>query len=215
VRITFDWFIPEPFTGPGFFQFDDVFVSPPIPVELTAFTAVVLNDDVELNWNTATETNNMGFEVERGNINSEYEKIGYVAGFGTTTDPKAYTYTDTDVSVGAYTYRLKQIDFDGSYEYSPEVNVEVAPPIEYSLEQNYPNPFNPSTVIKYSIPQDGIVTLEVFNLLGEKVATLVNGVQQAGRYEVNFDASKLASGVYVYTISAGSFNLVKKMLLMK
>jgi len=215
VRLTFDWFIPESFTGPGFFQFDDVFVSPPIPVELTAFTAVVLNDDVELNWNTATETNNMGFEIQRSTVNGEYEKIGYVAGFGTTTDPKAYTYTDTDVFTGIYTYRLKQIDLDGSYEYSPEVSVEVIPPFEYSLEQNYPNPFNPGTNIKYSIPTEGFVNLAVYNLLGKEVALLVNGVQEAGRYEVDFDASNLASGIYVYSLRTGSFNLVKKMMLMK
>jgi len=152
VRITFDWFVSENFSGPGFFQFDDVFVSPPIPVELTSFVATIDEADVTLNWSTATETNNQGFEVQRSTINIEYEKIGYVAGFGTTTDPKAYTFTDTDVSAGSYTYRLKQIDFDGSYEYSPELSVEVIPPIGYSLEQNYPNPFNPSTNIKYSIP---------------------------------------------------------------
>ena len=157
----------------------------------------------------------MGFEVQRITTNSNYEKIGYVAGFGTTTDPKEYRFTDTDVSAGTYTYRLKQIDFDGSYEYSPEVSVEVTPPIEYSLEQNYPNPFNPSTVIKYSIPENGFVTLDVYNLLGEKVASLVNGVQEAGRYEINFDASNLGSGIYLYSLKSGSFNLDKKMLLMK
>jgi len=190
-----------------------------VPVELISFTAQTSEENVQLNWQTATETNNQGFEVERKSANSEFEQVGYVAGFGTTTKPKAYSFTDSKVQTGSYTYRLKQIDLDGTYEYSNEVTVEVTTPIEYVLEQNYPNPFNPSTVIKYSIPQDGMVTLEVFNLLGEKVATLVNGVQQAGRYEVNFDASKLASGIYVYTISAaggaGSFNSVKKMVLMK
>jgi hypothetical protein len=215
VRITFDWFVPETFTGPAFFQFDDVFVSPPIPVELTAFTAVVLNDDVELNWNTATETNNMGFEIQRRTGDGEFEKVGFVPGHGTTTEIQSYSYADLKVASGNYTYRLKQMDYDGSFEYSSEVAVDVTVPLEFVLEQNYPNPFNPSTVIKYSIPENGFVTLDVYNLLGEKVASLVNGVHEAGRYEVNFDASSLASGVYVYTISAGSFNLVKKMLLMK
>ncbi|MFB3056892.1 MAG: T9SS type A sorting domain-containing protein, partial [Ignavibacteriaceae bacterium] len=186
-----------------------------LPVELTSFAATVDEAEVTLSWSTATETNNQGFEVQRSTINIEYEKIGYAAGFGTTTDPKAYTYTDTDVFAGTYTYRLKQIDLDGSYEYSPEVSVEVTPPIEYSLGQNYPNPFNPSTSIKYSIPEGGFVTLDVYNLLGEKVTSLVNGVQEAGRYEINFDASNLASGIYVYSLRSGSFNLVKKMLLMK
>ncbi len=186
-----------------------------VPVELTSFTAAARENDVILNWSTATETNNMGFEVQRITANSDYEKVGYVAGFGTTTDPKAYTYTDTDISEGTYTYRLKQMDLDGSYEYSTEVSVEVTQPIEYSLEQNYPNPFNPSTLIKYSIPENGFVILDVYNLLGEKVSSLVNGVQEAGRYEINFDASNLASGIYVYSLKSGSFNSVKKMLLMK
>ncbi|MBT8387538.1 MAG: T9SS type A sorting domain-containing protein, partial [Ignavibacteria bacterium] len=186
-----------------------------VPVELTSFTASANNGNVNLNWVTATETNNQGFEVERKAVDGEFDKVGYVAGFGTTTETKSYSFVDTDVEAGSYTYRLKQVDLIGTYEYSPEIEVDVTTPIEYALEQNYPNPFNPSTAIKYSIPQDGIVTLAVFNLLGEKVATLVNGVQQAGRYEVNFDASKFASGIYVYTINAGSFNSVKKMILMK
>ena len=186
-----------------------------VPVELTSFTASANKGNVNLNWVTATEINNQGFEVERKAVDGEFDKVGYVAGFGTTTETKSYSFADTEVSAGSYIYRLKQLDFNGTFEYSPEVEVDVTTPIEYALEQNYPNPFNPSTVIKYSIPQDGMVTLDVFNLLGEKVASLVNGLQQAGRYEVNFDASKLASGIYVYTINAGSFNSVKKMVLMK
>jgi hypothetical protein len=215
VRITFDWFVPETFTGPAFFQFDDVFVSPPIPVELTAFSAVVLNGDVQLNWTTATETNNQGFEIERRTGSEEYSKVGFVPGHGTTTDIQAYAYVDSKVASGNYTYRLKQIDFNGTYEYSDEVAIEVTAPLEYAIEQNYPNPFNPSTLIEYSIPENGFVTLDVYNLLGEKVATLANGVHEAGRYEVNFDASNLASGIYVYSLKSGSFNSVKKMLLMK
>jgi len=194
---------------------DDILIEYTVPVELTSFTASVNNGNVNLNWVTATETNNQGFEVQRKTEDGEFNNLGFVGGFGTTTKPKAYSFMDSKVQSGSYTYRLKQIDLDGTYEYSPEVEVDVTTPIEYALEQNYPNPFNPSTVIKYSIPQDGMVTLNVFNLLGEKVATLVNGIQQAGRYEVNFDASKLASGIYVYTINSGSFNSVKKMLLMK
>ncbi|UCH64705.1 MAG: T9SS type A sorting domain-containing protein, partial [Ignavibacterium sp.] len=114
-----------------------------------------------------------------------------------------------------YIYRLKQIDFNGVFDYSDEVIVEVTIPLEFALEQNFPNPFNPSTVIKYSIPHDGFVTLDVFNLLGEKVASLVNGIQKAGRYEINFDASNLASGIYVYNLKSGNFSSVRKMLLMR
>jgi len=186
-----------------------------VPVELTSFTAAANESDVTLNWSTATEINNQGFEIQRRTGDGEFEKIGFVPGHGTTTDIQSYSYADSKVASGNYTYRLKQMDFDGSFEYSSEVAVDVTIPLEFALEQNYPNPFNPGTVIKYSIPENGFVTLDVYNLLGEKVTTLVNGVHEAGRYEANFDGSNLASGVYIYTLRAGSFNLVKKMLLMK
>lgn len=186
-----------------------------IPVELSSFTASVSENNVNLNWSTATELNNSGFEVERKTGSGSYEKVGFVPGFGTTTETKSYSFTDQSVAVGSYSYRLKQMDFDGTFAYSNEVNVEVNPPLVFALEQNYPNPFNPATMINYSIPQDGFVNLSVYNLLGEKVATLINSNQKAGRYEVNFDASKFASGVYFYSIEAGSYKSVKKMLLMK
>ena len=186
-----------------------------IPVELTAFTFNVKGNSVNLNWNTATELNNSGFEIERKSANNQFEKIGYVAGFGTTSEPKAYSFTDSKVAVGNFTYRLKQVDFDGSYEYSNEINVDVTGPAQYSLEQNYPNPFNPSTLIKYSVAQDGFVNISIFNLLGEKVATLVNSNMKAGSYELNFNASQLSSGVYFYSIEASDFKAVRKMMLMK
>lgn len=186
-----------------------------IPVELTSFTASVVDNQVQLNWSTATEVNNSGFEVERKTGTGSYEKVGFIPGFGTTTEVRSYSFVDQKVGVGLYSYRLKQVDFDGTFAYSEEVNVEVNPPLVFALEQNYPNPFNPSTMIKYSIPQDGFVNLFIYNLLGEKVATLVNNIQKAGRYEVNFDAGSFASGVYFYSIEAGSYKSVKKMLLMK
>lgn len=186
-----------------------------IPVELISFTAITNGTEVELNWQTATETNNQGFEVERKNENEQFEKIGYVAGFGTTTEAKSYSFTDSKLSEGKYTYRLKQIDYDGSFSYSNEVNTEVNLPLEYSLEQNYPNPFNPGTTIKYSIPADGHVKLSVYNLLGEEVANLVNSQQKAGRYEIDFNASNLASGVYVYRLESSNFISSKKLILMK
>ena len=198
--------------------FDDMCLTYIVPVELTSFTVKAVSNDVELNWTTATETNNQGFDIERSLTNSEtpnWEKIGYVAGFGTTTEPKAYSFVDTKLETGNYTYRLKQIDLDGTYKYSEEVNVEVEIPIEYALEQNYPNPFNPSTTIKYSIPEDGFVKLAVYNMLGEQVADLVNAQQKAGRYEINFNASNLASGVYVYRLEAANFTASKKLMLMK
>jgi hypothetical protein len=186
-----------------------------IPVELTSFTANVTGNSVNLNWNTATELNNSGFEVERKSTNSNYVKVGFVAGFGTTTEPKTYSFTENDLAVGNYSYRLKQVDFNGAFEYSNEINADVVAPAKYSLDQNYPNPFNPSTLIKYSVAKDGFVTVSIFNLLGEKVATLVNGNVRAGSYEINFNASSLSSGVYFYSIEAGDFKAVRKMMLMK
>jgi len=185
------------------------------PVELSSFTAQVRKDGVELNWTTATETNNQGFQVEKMNITGSFEQVGYVAGFGTTTEPKAYSFIDSKLETGNYIYRLKQIDFDGSYEYSDELNVEVELPLEFTLEQNYPNPFNPSTTIKYSIAEDGFIKLAVYNMLGEQVATLVNTTQKAGKYEVSFNASNFSSGVYVYRIETSNFTSSKKLILMK
>jgi len=186
-----------------------------VPVELTSFTATSMQNEVTLKWSTATETNNQGFQVERMDAGGSFEQVGYVAGFGTTTEPKAYSFIDSKLETGSYTYRLKQIDFNGSYEYSNEVNVEVEIPLVYALEQNYPNPFNPSTTIKYSIAEDGFVKLAVYNMLGEEVALLVNAQQKAGRYEYNFNASGLASGVYVYRVEASNFTSVKKLMLLK
>lgn len=186
-----------------------------IPVELVSFTANAVRDEVELNWRTATETNNQGFQIERMAEGGSFEEVGYVAGFGTTTEPKLYSFIDSKLQSGKYVYRLKQIDFDGRYEYSNEVSVEVELPLEFALNQNYPNPFNPSTTISYTLPEDGFVKLAVYNLLGQEVATVVNSFQKAYRYEVVFNANELSSGVYVYKIEAGNFSASKKLMLMK
>ena len=186
-----------------------------VPVELTSFTALANKDNVELNWITATETNNQGFEVERKSDSGIFESIGFVEGNGTTAETQAYSYTDTKLAEDSYTYRLKQIDFDGTFDYSDEVNVTVALPLQYTLDQNYPNPFNPSTKIDYSIAEDGFVKLAVYNMLGEEVATLVNAQQKAGRYNINFDASQFSSGVYVYRIETTNYTASKKLMLMK
>ncbi len=199
----------------NFWYVDDIMVSYVVPVELSSFTANAAGGDVTLNWTTATETNNRGFEIERKSSTSSYQKVGYAAGFGTTTEPKSYSYSDKDLGTGSYTYRLKQIDLDGSSKYSNEVDVQVNVPAKFALEQNYPNPFNPTTLIKYSIPQDQQVKLNVYNLLGQNVVSLVNGMQKAGEHEVTFDASNLASGVYFYKLEAGTRSSIKKMLLMK
>lgn len=186
-----------------------------VPVELTSFSANVQNGEVILNWATATETNNQGFEIERKSESGDFEKIGYVAGFGTTTEPKSYSFMDSGIPAGHYTYRLKQIDFGGTYEYSEEVNVEVGNPSEYVLEQNYPNPFNPATTIKYSLPENSFVNLSVFNSLGELVNTLVNEEQMTGVHKVDFNAAGLPSGTYLYQLRTPVSVLTGKMVLLK
>jgi len=185
-----------------------------VPVELNSFTANVSGTDVTLNWSTATETNNNGFEVQR-KLENDFVTIGFVKGYGTTTEVKNYSFTDSKLSVGNYSYRLKQIDFDGSFEYSNVVNVDLTAPTVFALEQNYPNPFNPSTMISYSVPQNSFVTLKVYDIIGNEVATLVNQTQSAGKYDVRFDASSLSNGVYLYSIKTDNFTSTKKMILMK
>jgi Secretion system C-terminal sorting domain len=186
-----------------------------VPVELTSFTANVGNSEVVLNWATATETNNKGFEVQRKSENKDFEKIGFVAGFGTTTEHKSYSYTDSKVSAGNYTYRLKQTDFDGSFKYSKTIEVAVTNPDKFSLGQNYPNPFNPTTKISWQSPVSTLQILKVYDNLGRVVATLSNEYKPAGNYSVDFNASNLPSGVYYYKLTAGNFSSVKKMILLK
>lgn len=190
----------------------------PVPVELTSFKASVANDVVTLNWETATETNNRGFEIERAG-NPEEEKnwitLGFVKGNGSTTNISAYSFTDEQVVTGTYTYRLKQIDFDGSFEYSNIIHVVVDNPGQFSLSQNYPNPFNPVTNIKFSLPVSGQTSLKVYDMLGREVKTLINKDMPAGNYEVYFNASGLPSGIYFYTLTNGNFTSSNKMTLLK
>jgi hypothetical protein len=198
---------------------DNVCLDWVVPVEFTAFTATGNVGVVDLQWITATETNNQGFEVQRSN-GSDFETIAFVEGFGTTTQTQVYTYSDKSVQVGSYTYRLRQIDFDGTSSYSSEVEVDVPAPAIFALDQNYPNPFNPSTQIAFRLAVDSKVSLKVFDVLGQEVATLVNTNLVAGAHTVNFDASTLNSGVYLYRIEAtgidgANFIDVKKMILTK
>ena len=186
-----------------------------VPVELTNFTANLIDNNVVLNWTTVTEKNNSGFEIQRRIESSDWETLGFVAGRGTTTEPSDYSYSDQVKSSGNYEYRLKQIDYDGTFEYSNIVQIEVSPVYEYQLAQNYPNPFNPSTLISFSVAQRSNVNLSVFNILGEQVATLINETKEAGNYQVEFNASNLPSGMYVYRIEAGNFISTKKMMLLK
>jgi len=185
-----------------------------VPVELTSFSANTDKNDVILTWNTATETNNQGFEIQRKS-NGEYERISFVEGKGTTTEVQSYLFRDKNLLSGSYTYRLKQVDYDGSFAYSDEVEIKIDQPSVFYLGQNYPNPFNPSTHIKYSIPADGVVALKVYDLLGREVSTLVNDYQQAGTFDVVFDGSNLASGVYYYQLTTGELTSTKKLMLTK
>ena len=192
----------------------------PVPVELTSFTATSNDNNVTLFWQTATETNNSGFEVERlKNYKNEklqdWESIGFVNGHGTSTKENSYSFADQNLTAGKYQYRLKQIDFGGSFEYSEIVNAQVQTPTEYTLNQNYPNPFNPSTTISYSIPSSGFVKLKIFNSIGEEVKTLVNEIESAGVHEVTFNAINIPSGIYFYKIETGEFTSIKKMVLLK
>ena len=186
-----------------------------VPVELTSFNATVNNGSVLLKWNTATEKNNKGFDIQRKQENSSYENIAFVNGAGTSTESHDYTYSDSKIDNGNYTYRLRQVDYDGTVSYSNEVNVHVNVPLVFGLEQNYPNPFNPTTEINYTVAKDGFVSLTVFNALGQEVVKLVDGNVKAGRHQVTFNASRLSSGVYFYRLEQSSKNSVKKMLLLK
>ncbi|OGU75798.1 MAG: hypothetical protein A2V93_06160 [Ignavibacteria bacterium RBG_16_34_14] len=186
-----------------------------IPVELTSFTAVSQNRSVVLKWSTASEINNFGFEVERKREESDWRIITFINGNGTTTSEKNYLYLDENITSGKYQYRLKQIDFDGSFEYSKIVEVNFETPVNFELSQNYPNPFNPNTIISYSLPKASHVSLKVYNTLGQEVAALVNGIKEAGNHKIDFNASNLNSGIYFYKLETGNFNEVKKMTLIK
>jgi len=189
-----------------------------IPVELTNFSANVIDGKVNLAWQTSSELNNRGYEVERCALSAErqaWDKIGFVSGNGTTTETSDYNFIDEPTHSGLYSYRLKQIDFDGSFEYSSEVDVNFIFANDFRISQNYPNPFNPSTTIEYQIPQSSFVTIKVYDALGKEVVTLVNEEIPAGIHEVNFEPKELTSGLYLYKISAAGFEQTRKMLLLK
>ncbi|MDH3268066.1 MAG: choice-of-anchor B family protein [Ignavibacteria bacterium] len=191
------------------FQFDGV-----VPVELSSFTASESGNFVTLDWTTATETNNQGFEIQKKSADDFYI-IGFVTGSGTTTERKNYSYKDKNLENGVYVYRLKQIDFHGTSSFSEEIMVEVSNPSSFVLNQNYPNPFNPSTNIKFSLPNSSYTNLSVYNLVGEKVSELVNEVLPEGEYNLRFDGANLPSGIYIAKLSSESFRQTIKMTLLK
>ena len=190
----------------------------PLPVELTSFTSNVVDNKVTLNWSTATEVNNYGFEIQRIAVSdqrSAWEKIGFVQGHGNSNSTKNYSFTDKPTGGIEFQYRLKQIDFNGAFEYSEITSAILENVNEFKLEQNFPNPFNPTTRISYTLPVRTNVRLRVYDILAQVVAELTNGNQEAGRYEVTFDGSNLPSGAYFYKLEAGNYVEVKKLLLVK
>jgi hypothetical protein len=191
-----------------------------VPVELTSFTAKYSDGKVLINWATATEANNKGFEVQKQFNDGGYSSVGYIAGQGSSIEKHNYLFIDSPLADGKYSYRLKQIDYDGSLNYSPAVDVDVSAPAVFGLEQNYPNPFNPSTTIKFNLPADSKVSLKIFDILGQPVATLIDGNKPAGINSVNYNAKNLTSGLYLYKLEAKTFNGTlyidtKKMLFIK
>lgn len=191
-----------------------------LPVELVSFTANNKDQKIVLKWQTATEINNYGFEIERKLVGNEvkdntWQKVGFVQGNGTTNLPQEYSFVDESTISGKAKYRLKQIDNDGTSKYSNEIEVDVNTPKDLVLYQNYPNPFNPVTVISYYIPSDGIVKLNVYDMLGREVAKIVDEYQQAGYKKVLFDGSSLSSGIYFYKLEVGNFTQVKSMSIVK
>jgi len=191
----------------------------PLPVELFSFTANEKNEKIELNWKTKTEVNNYGFEIERAiageNEERLWTKLGFVEGHGNSNSTKSYHFTDSNPWGGSkFVYRLKQIDTDGEYEYSDEVEIELLP-TKYELYQNYPNPFNPVTNIKFSFPEDTRASIKIYDILGSLVDELVSKEYKAGFHKVEFNATNYASGIYIYRLETANFTNVKKMMIVK
>ena len=203
--------------GAGFYKLESQFF---IPVELTSFTFTVVETDVNLLWSTATELNNRGFNIERSFDNESFEKIGFVPGFGTTTEPKKYSFKVENIPPGIQYYRIKQIDFDGTETTYNSVEVDGPVPREFALNQNHPNPFNPSTIISFSLPVNADVKIKLYNMLGQSISEIIHQDFQAGIHEIEFNAEGLSSGAYIYTIEAKGINgknfvSTKKMILLR
>jgi hypothetical protein len=191
-----------------------------IPVELTNFSYTIQNGSVLLRWETVTELNNQGFIVERRDVNSKnslsnWREIGFIEGSGTTTERRMYKFLDRSELDGTFRYRLKQIDYDGTFEYSNEIEVNINLVETFALHQNYPNPFNPTTTISYQLANASFVSLKVYDALGNEVATLVNENMPIGVHEINFNAIDISSGIYLYKLITDSYSATKKMIVLK
>ncbi|HSW54748.1 MAG TPA: T9SS type A sorting domain-containing protein [Ignavibacteriaceae bacterium] len=203
--------------GNGFYKLASDFF---IPVELASFSAELVDQDAVLNWTTASELNNQGFEIEQSSDNEYFSKIGFVPGFGTTTELKSYSFRISNIKPGVQYYRLKQIDFDGTETIYNSVEVTGPVPNTFVLNQNHPNPFNPSTIISFSLPVESEVNIKLFNLLGQEVTQITNANFNSGNHTIEFNAEGLSSGTYIYTLEAkgvngANFKSTKKMLLLR
>jgi len=187
----------------------------PLPVELISFSGKAKGSHIYLNWSTATEVNNYGFEIERKTENTDWIKVGFVAGNGNSNSPKEYSFNDKPLFGKVFKYRLKQIDTDGKFAYSSEIEVQPGISVKFSVSQNFPNPFNPTTRIEFTIPSDNKVEVKVYSVLGTEIATLLNEYKEAGSYSIDFSASNLVSGVYLYRITSGKYSEIKKMILLR
>jgi hypothetical protein len=197
-------------------------VAAALPVELTSFTATGTHSGAVLAWKTATEKNNFGFNIERRVVNSQssivnsWSKVGFVAGHGTSNVANSYNYADANVAAGTYAYRVAQVDNDGTMKTYSESEVTVGAAAKMLTLGNYPNPFNPTTTFEFSVPNDGLTTVKIYNVLGQEVLTAFNGEVKAGTYQhATFDGSKFSSGVYFYSVENNGQHMVKKMLMMK
>ncbi|QQS35318.1 MAG: T9SS type A sorting domain-containing protein [Ignavibacteriales bacterium] len=216
-----------PMSGTGFFNVTPaldrlkmvVTYDSSLSVELTSFGASVKGSTVQLSWQTSSEINNLGFDVERKSANTTWQKIAFVRGAGSTTSAQSYSYVDEDVTTGTYTYRLKQIDFDGTSTYSKEVEVDMAVS-DFHLYQNYPNPFNPSTAVRFSVPTEGLVTVKVHDMLGQEITTLFYDNASAGVHTLSWNGkdsngNDVSSGSYICRLTAGEFTQSVKMIFLK
>ena len=190
-----------------------------LPVELSSFNSTINNNNVKLNWTTSSELNNSGFDIERrsSEVNTGWTKIGHAEGYGNSNETKSYSFNDNSLNTGKYSYRLKQIDFNGNFEYFDLQNeIIIGVPTRFELSQNYPNPFNPSTKINFSVPVDSKVSLKIYDISGKLVSTLLNNeFKTANYYTVDFNGVNLSSGTYFYSLQSGDNIDTKKMVLIK
>lgn len=194
-----------------------VYYTPVLPVELSSFSSSNFDNNIILNWETTRELNNAGFQVQRKKVSDkDWKIVGFVNGAGNTNDRKSYEYYDRNLFPGSYNYRLKQIDFNGNFEYF-DLNqiVTISNPEDFYLYQNYPNPFNPATTIKFKTPFDGNITLSVFDINGKLINIILNEYKTAGYYEIYFNAANLSSGVYYYRLESNDIVFTKRFVVVK